>query len=109
MLTDCQKVSQHLRRMILVGKPVPYRNACIFGKSLHNPLAVSTVLYAIEHSSQHAGRILDALLLSDLGTAGIQIGSPHSHVMGCYFERAACSGTGLFEDQRNIHASIMVN
>ena len=95
--------------MILVGKPIPYRNACIFGKVFHDLLTESAILYAIVHSAKHAGRILDAFLLSNLGTAGIQIGSPHSHVMGRHFKRTACPGAGLFEDQRNIHASIMVN
>ena len=66
MLTYRQEIGQKLGRMVLICQAVSDRDAGIAGELLNPGLLKTAVLDAVEHSSQHARRIADALLLSDL-------------------------------------------
>src|SRR5690606_13034181 len=62
VLLQRQEVGQHLRRMILIAKPVPYRYASVLGKRFDDAMGVATKHDAVEHSPEDAGDVFDRLL-----------------------------------------------
>ena len=77
-------------------------------KLLNNILTEATVLDSLIHSSENSCSICDALLLSDLGACGIQIGRTHSQIMSCHFKGTACSCACFFKNQGNILTSVIL-
>ena len=109
ILSDCQKICQHLCRMILIRQPIPHRHSRIFRQFFHDFLAKATVLDSFEHTSQHSGRIRNTLFLSDLRAFRVQIGSPYSQIMSSHLKGTTSSRTGLLENQRYIFSSMTVH
>ena len=102
MFSDSEQIRQHLGRVILICKSVPYRNSCIMSQLLYNLLSKASVLNTVVHPAQNSGCICNTLLFSDLRAGWIQISGTHSQIMGCHLKGTAGSGTGLFKDQRHI-------
>ena len=102
MLTYGQQVCQHLGGMELIGESVPYGNLGILSEFLNDGLLEAAVLDPVKHSCQDARRVCNALFFTDLGSAGIKVGSSHTKVMSRHFKGAACTGAGLFKDQGDI-------
>ena len=61
-----QHVAEDLCRVVIISKAVPYRNARILREVFDSLLAVSSVLDAVEESSEYLCRVFDRLLLSEL-------------------------------------------
>ena len=108
MLTDGQHIGQHLCRMIFICQTIPYRNSCIFCKVFYDFLSKSSVFDSLIHSSENSCCVCNALLLTDLRTSRVQIGTAHSKIVSSYFKCTACSCTCLFEDQGNIFAFVIL-
>ena len=66
MLPDCQQISQHLCRMILVRKPIPYRDSGMFCQFFYDFLPISPVLNTLKHPSKYPGSIGNTLFFSYL-------------------------------------------
>ena len=105
MLTDGQKICQHLGGMEFIGQSVPYGNLGVFRQFLYDILSKATVFDTLEHACQYSGGIGDAFFFTDLGSGRIQISGTHSQVMCCHFKSTSGTGTGLLEDQSHILAS----
>ena len=102
MLLHRQQVGQYLRGMKLGGQPVPHGHARTAGQRLDYLLRISAVLYAVVHTPQHPGRILDALFLAHLRPGRPQVGHLRPLVVGPHFERAARAGRILFEKEHDV-------
>ena len=63
-----------------VGQAVPHRHAGVGGQLLDDLLGEAAVLDAVVHAAEHAGGVLDGLLLAHLGAAGIEVGDAHAQV-----------------------------
>ena len=109
VLPNRQHIRQHLCGVIFIGQSVPHRNTCVFCQFLHDLLTKSPVFNTIVHPAQNSRSILDALLLSHLGSCRTQVCSSHTHVMGRHLERAACTGTVLFKKQSYILSPVMIH
>ena len=109
MLADRQQIRQHLRRMILVGQAVPNWYARVFCQLLHNLLSKATVFNPVIHPAKHSRRILNTLLLPNLRTTWIKVGSSHSHIVCRHLEGASGSSACLLENKGDIHSSVIVN
>ena len=105
MLTDSQKICQHLGGMEFIGQSVPYGNLGVFRQFLYDILSKTTVFDTLEHACQYSGGIGDAFFFTDLGSGRIQISGTHSQIMRCHFKSTSGTGTGLLEDQSHILAS----
>src|SRR5690606_13703724 len=68
-------------------------------------LAGAAVLNRVEHAAQDTGRVLDGLLVPDLGAARVQVGDVSTLVVGGNLEGAAGAGGGLLKDQGNVLAA----
>ena len=104
VLLDRQHVGDHLRGMELGGQAVPHRHAGVGGQVLDDLLGEAAVLDAVVHAAEHAGGVLDGLLLAHLGAAGIEVGDAHAEVHAAHLERAARAGGGLLEQQDDVLA-----
>ena len=104
LLLHGEDVGERLGGMELGRKPVPHRHAGIGGQVLHHRLLEAAVLDAVVHAAEHAGGVLDGLLLAHLRAAGIQVGHAHAQVHGAHLEGAAGTGRGLLEQKHDILA-----
>ena len=104
MLLNGEKIRQNLGGVVLVGQPVPHRHTGVLCQQLHPLLTEASVLDAVEHPAQHFGRVLNALLLADLGGLGVQIHRVHPQVRRRHLKAAAGAGAGLFKNQGDVLA-----
>jgi hypothetical protein len=104
VLAHGHDVGQHLRWVILVGKAVVDRYSGISGELLHAFLRRATILDSIEHAAEHAGGVLERLLVADLGTGWIQVGDVGALVVAGYLERTTSAGGRLLENETDLLA-----
>ena len=104
LFLDGEQVRKHLGGVELIRKAVPYGDAGVLCKLLHQLLAVAPVLYAVVHPAQHPRRVGYALLFAHLGGAGVKIGHTHAQIPACNLEGAAGAGGGLFKEQHYVFA-----
>ena len=102
MVGDREDIGEHLSGMPGVGQPVPHRHPGLCREDLHGLLGEATVLDAVEHTAEHAGGVLDRLLLAEVGLAGPQVADVRSLVVRGDLERRPGPGGGLLEDQRDV-------
>ena len=88
--------------MEFIGQAVPHRDLCIFCQIFHDLLSVSAVLDSVKHACQNTRCIRNTFLLTDLGSAGIQICGRHTEVVCGDLKSAAGAGAGLFKDQGDV-------
>ena len=87
-----------------VGEAVPHRHAGLGGELLDVLLGEATELDAVVHAAEHAGGVLDGLLLAHLRAARIEVGHAHAEVHGADLEGAAGARGGLLEQQDDVLA-----
>ena len=90
--------------MPLGGQTVPHRHAGVLGQILHVGLGEAAELDAVVEAAEHAGGVLDGLLLAHLGAARIKVGHAHAEVHGADLEGAAGARGGLLEQQHDVLA-----
>ena len=66
MVPHREDVGQHLGRVPVIGEPVPDGDASVPAEGFDVGVRGAPVLDPVEHPSEHAGRVLDGLLVSDL-------------------------------------------
>ena len=108
MLLNCQKVRNHLSRVIFVCQSIPYRNSCIFGKLFYNLLPETAILDSFVHSAKNSRGICDAFFFPYLGTRRVEISSSHTKVMGRYFKGTSGAGACLFKNQSDVFAAKLI-
>ena len=67
-------------------------------------LAEAAVLDRVVHAAEHAGGVLDRLLVAHVRAGGADEGDVRALVVGGDLERAARPGRVLLEDQRDLLA-----
>ena len=105
MLPYCQHVREHLCGVVFIGESIPYRNACMLCKLLHDCLLKPAVLNSIKHSAKHARRVRNRLFFANLGARRVKVCRPHAKIMRCHLKRTARACTGLLKNQCNIFAA----
>ena len=90
--------------MPLGGQAVPHRHASVGAEFLDVGLSIATELDAVVEAAEHAGGVLDGLLLAHLRAAGIEVGHAHAEIHGADLERAARAGGRLLEQQDDVLA-----
>ena len=90
--------------MPLGGQTVPHGHAGVLGQILHVGLGEAAELDAVVEAAEHAGGVLDGLLLAHLGAARIKVGHAHAEVHGADLEGAAGARGGLLEQENDVLA-----
>ena len=104
LLAHGEDVGKCLGGVELIRQAVPHGNTGLLGEFLDNLLVGATILDAVVHTAEHAGGILDGLLLAHLRRTGIEIGHTHAEVHGTDLEGAAGARGGLFKQQDDVLA-----
>ena len=102
MLLDGEKISEYLRRVIVVGQSIPHRNAGVFGQVLNEFLGEPPVLNAVVHPPEHFSRILDGFFLPHLGIC--EEGRVSAFVPTGCLERATRPRRSFIENENDIFA-----
>ena len=102
MLAHGQYVGQHLGRMPLVGEPVPHRHAGERAEYLRRLLGKTAEFDTVEHPAEYPGRVLDRLLVAEMGVLRTEIGNVPALVMRRDLEGRPGPRRCLLEDQRNV-------
>ena len=90
--------------MELIGEAVPDGDAGKSSQLLHRRLREAAVLDAVVDASQHARRILHALLDADLRPRRAEVRHMGALVVRGRLERAARARRSLFEDEGDVLA-----
>ena len=104
VLLNRQDVSEHLGGMPLGGQAVPHRHGSAGSQLFHVGLREAAEFDAVVETVEHAGGVLDGLLLAHLGAARIEVGHAHAEIHGADLERAARAGGRLLEQQDDVLA-----
>ena len=104
MLRHGQEVRQHLGRVSLLGQPVPDRYAGRAREFLDDLLAEAPIFDPVIHAAEHAGRVLDRLLVTEMGPGGTDERDVRTLVIGRDLEAAARAGQVLLEKERDVLA-----
>jgi hypothetical protein len=104
VLDHRQHVGQNLRRVKLIGQPVPDGHTGIAGQRLDRLLGKATVLDAVVHTPQYARRVLHRLLVADLRPLRAEVSHVRPLVIGSHLEGAARARAGLLEDESDVLA-----
>ena len=98
-------IGQDLRRVELVGQPVPDRHARVPRELLDDLLAEAAVLDAVVDAPEDPGRVLHGFLVPDLGPARPEVGHVGTLVVRGDLERDARPGRRLLEDEGDVPAA----
>ncbi len=102
MLAHREEIREDLRRMEIVGEPVPDRNARVLREGFHRRVLEPAELDAVKHPAEDAGGILDALLAAELDVVDPQVFGVSALILCADRKGAAGPGGRLLENERNI-------
>ena len=79
-------VRQQLRRVPLVGEPVPHRHSSELGQPFDVALGETSELDAVEHPPKHPSGVFRRLFVAHLGLAWTEVGDVGALVVGAHLE-----------------------